>query len=81
MYPEFNKVDAFLKEALDLQKTEKTMFDLVPSARPIILTYHKGTQRSYVFLVHDKDYAHYQRIVSIVVNQWAPIFEPESLEK
>ena len=60
---------------------KRRMFDLVPSARPIILTYHKGTQRSNVFLIHDKDYAHYQRIVSIVVNQWAPIFEPESLEK
>ncbi len=32
------------------------MFDRIPLAKPVVLTYHKGTQRSYVFLIHDESF-------------------------
>ena len=58
---------------------KRHMFDLVPSARPIILTYHKGTQRSYVFLIHENDYRNYRSIISDVLIRWKTVFEEENI--
>lgn len=57
------------------------MFMTLPAAQPIILTYHKGTQRSYVFLVHPKDYERYREITDRVVEQWEGVFTKESIQE
>ena len=50
------------------------MFNRIPEAKSIILTYHKGTQRSYVFLVHEADYARYRMIIDEFRVKWREIF-------
>ena len=57
------------------------MFERLPEAKPIILTYHKGTQRSYVFLVHEKDYVSYRKIVDSITRGWRNIFTEEFTSK
>ena len=42
----------------------------LPSAHPIVLTYHKGTQRSYVFLVHPKYVDQYKAILKDFLERW-----------
>lgn len=49
----------------------------LPESRSVVLTYHKGSQRSYVFLIHDKDYARYRRIIDIFLSKWDRIFTEE----
>ena len=46
-----------------------------PGAKQIVLTYHKGTQRSYVFLVHERDYKKYHRIVAGLLEHWKGVFD------
>ena len=43
----------------------------------MVLTYHKGSQRSYIFLVHDKDFARYRRILDQFTSQWRSLFTEE----
>ena len=49
-----------------------------PKAKQIVLTYHKGTQRSYVFLVHERDFEKYQSIVARFLEWWNGIFEDQT---
>ena len=55
------------------------MSRLLPEARSIVLTYHKGTLRSYVFLIHDGDYDNYRRIIDSFLEKWKRIFTEEKL--
>ena len=32
-------------------------------AKSTVLTYHKGSQRSYIFLIHEKDFVRYRKII------------------
>ena len=52
--------------------------ELLPDAMPIVLTFHKGTQRSYVFLIHNGDYRRYKRIISEFTNCWGGVFEDQT---
>ncbi len=36
----------------------------IPDAGSIVITYHKGTQRSYVFIVHESNYDHLDALLS-----------------
>ncbi len=53
------------------------MFSRFPEAKPAILTFHKGTQRSYIFLIHKKDFKAYRRIIDQVKRQWFRVFTEE----
>ena len=53
------------------------MFERIPEAKPAVLTYHKGSQRSYVFMIHEKDYVRYRKIIDGVVSRWRMIFSEE----
>lgn len=54
------------------------MLDRIKDSKPIVLTYHKGSQRSYVFLVHEKNYLEYHKIAEeIVINRWYKVFSQE----
>lgn len=58
---------------------KKVMFDRVKGAKPLILTYHKGSQRSYVFLIHEEDYSSYRKIADEFVDRWDGIFTEEMI--
>ena len=57
------------------------MFDRIPDAKPVILTYHKGTQRSYVFLIHEKYFVKYRKIIDRFLGGWYRIFSEEYTKK
>ena len=52
----------------------------IQESRIIVLTYHKGTQRSYVFLVRNKQYNRYRTILDRVLNNWKGVFTDERIE-
>jgi len=52
-----------------------------PDAVPCVLTYHKGSQRSYVFLIHEKDFAAYRRIIDCYQRKWGRIVSEEYTNK
>jgi len=56
---------------------KSVMFDMVPEAKSAILTYHKGTQRSYVFLIHEEDFVKCREIIDHMKQQWFQIFTEE----
>ncbi len=57
------------------------MFDWIPSAKPAILTYHKGSQRSYVFLIHEQSFVKYRKIIENFLSGWYRIFSEEYTKK
>ena len=57
------------------------MCKALPDAKPIVLTYHKGTQRSYVFLVHPEYYQKYRNIIERFMGNWRDIFDEEYTNK
>ena len=52
------------------EKYKHIMSNILPDAHLIVLTYHKGTQRSYIFLTHKKDYKRYSKIISLFLPKW-----------
>ena len=58
---------------------KRIMFDMVPEARSIVLTFHRGTQRSYVFMIHERDYEKYRRIVDAFLEDWKGVFTEETI--
>ncbi len=61
------------------QEYLRVMRKWIPDVKLIALTYHKGTQRSYVFLIHEKDFARYRSILNGVLDYWDGIFTDECL--
>ena len=54
--------------------------DKALGAHPIILTYHKGTQRSYVFLIHEENFDVYRDLIADFLSNWdSSIFHEEGL--
>ena len=53
------------------------MFNRIPEAKPAVLTYHKGTQRSYVFLIHDESFRKYRKIIDVFESGWPKLFTEE----
>lgn len=60
---------------------KNAMFDRIPDAKPVILTFHKGTQRSYIFLIHPMDYVEYRKIIDRFRSRWCSLFSEEYLNK
>jgi len=61
------------------QEYKSLMLERIPEAKPIILTFRKGSQRSYVFLIHQKDFKRYQKIIDGFLQGWSPIFTEETM--
>ncbi len=57
------------------------MFSRVKDAKPAILTYHKGSQRSYIFLIHDKDFVKYRKVIDRILSGWYKVFSEEYTSK
>jgi len=63
-------------------KTKNEMIEYLPDARIYILTYHKGTQRSYIFVMHPDDGRRYIAILQkFLYTAWSRVFTEESPEK
>ena len=58
-----------------------SMFIRIPEAIPIVLTYHKGTQRSYVFLIHPEDATGYRGILDSFMMKWEGVFTEEGISR
>lgn len=63
------------------QEYKSVMFNRIPEAKPTILTFHKGTQRSYIFLIHEQDYVKYRKIVDQFLRGWYRVFSEEYTQK
>ena len=55
------------------------MLQRLPKAKQVVLTYHKGTQRSYVFLIHPEDYERYCSIIDEFIVGWKGLFTKENV--
>jgi hypothetical protein len=63
-------------EAWEDTKTE--MQSVLPDCNIYALTFHKGTQRTYIFLIHPKDFQRYMRILSeFLRSSWKGAFTVE----
>ena len=62
------------------QEYMRVMRKTMPGTRIIVLTYHKGTQRSYVFLVRKMHYDKYRKILDKVIDNWKGVFTDERIE-
>ncbi len=58
----------------------RVMRKTMPGTRIIVLTYHKGTQRSYVFLVRKMHFNKYRSILDKVLKDWDGVFTDEGIE-
>lgn len=56
------------------------MYKTLPEVKILVITYHKGTQRSYVFLVHKMQFDAYKKIINKVLNAWGGVFTDERVE-
>ena len=65
----------------DWQEYISLMFDRVKAAKPAVLTYHKGSQRSYVFLIQEKDFIRYRHIIDRFMTMWHRYFSEEYTTK
>ena len=63
------------------QDYKSVMFDRIPKAKPTILTYHKGSQRSYVLLIHEECHVKYRKIIDQFLREWYRIFSEEYTKK
>ncbi len=62
------------------QEYMRVMRKTMPGTRIIVLTYHKGTQRSYVFLVRKIHFDRYRKIIDTVLRDWNGLFTDEEIE-
>ncbi len=62
------------------QEYMRAMRKFMPGTRIIVLTYHKGTQRSYVFLVLKMHFDKYRKIADKILKEWNGVFTDEGIE-
>ena len=59
-------------------KTKSEMKNLLPEAKLCVLTYHKGQQRSYIFVIQPKDYRRYVNVIyKFLQTSWGKVFSQE----
>lgn len=62
------------------EETKLIMKKYVPDAQILVMTYHKGTQRSYIFVIHPDDYQKYVKLLSgFGRTKWSSVFNRESV--
>ena len=50
----------------------------LPDCKIFVITYHKGTQRSYIFVLHKEDYRRYATLMTQFCRKWFRIFTEET---
>lgn len=58
-------------------KTKYEIQSKLADASVMVLTFHSGTQRSYIFAVHPTDYPKYRNIANLFLQTWAGLFTEE----
>ena len=62
------------------EKAKTVMLNFVPDAEIIVLTSHRGTQRSYIFVIHPKDIERYNRLLDDFLRlSWKDMFSRETV--
>ncbi len=57
------------------EEAKREMLKYLPNAKIMVLTYHRGTQRSFVFVIHEDNYATYKRIITqFLESDWGKLF-------
>lgn len=65
----------------DWENTKTGMLEHLRDAQILVLTFHRGTQRSYVFLIHPDNYKKYdQLLTSFEQTEWGRMFGREPVE-
>ena len=60
------------------EKTKGGIKEQLPDAQLIVLTFHRGTQRSYIFVLHPDDYAMYESVLAeFLETAWGKVFTRE----
>ena len=59
------------------ENTKELMKRKIPNAKLAIITFHKGTQRSYIFVLHQNDFRKYMELIKKFLRQWPKIFTEE----
>ena len=62
------------------EQTKAGIKEYLPDAQIIVLTFHRGTQRSYISVLHPDEYAKYEDILSeFLESNWGRLFTKEPL--
>lgn len=56
------------------EETKSLMQRKLPDARLVVITFHKGTQRSYIFVLHNECFRKYSEIIKKFLYKWQRIF-------
>ena len=59
------------------EHTKELMTRRIPDAKLAIITFHKGTQRSYIFVLHKEDFPKYMELIKKFLRQWPKVFKEE----
>ena len=64
------------------EQTKTGIKEYLPDAQLIVLTYHRGTQRSYIFVLHPDDYARFDDILTgFIASSWGCFFTREPVSE
>lgn len=62
------------------EEAKLTMKKHLPDAQILVMTYHKGTQRSYIFVIHPDDYQKFVKLLSgFERTAWRGVFTREAV--
>ena len=61
----------------DWENTKSLMQHRLPEAKLAIITFHKGTQRSYIFVIHKEDFRRYSQLLRMFLRKWPKLFTEE----
>lgn len=59
------------------EEAKAMMLRKLPDAKTIVINFHKGTQRSYIFVLHKEDFRKYSELIKKFLNRWPNIFTEE----
>jgi hypothetical protein len=52
----------------------------LPEARLTAVTFHRGTQRTYIFVLHKEKYLRYEKLLQSFLQEWDKLFTYEVVE-
>lgn len=61
------------------EEAKGLMQKYLPDCKTFVITYHKGTQRSYIFVLHKNDFRRYATLMINFCRKWFRIFTEETV--
>lgn len=61
------------------EEAKGLMQKYLPDCKIFVITYHKGTQRSYIFVLHKEDFRRYATLMTNFCRKWFRIFTEENV--